>query len=479
MSHGVEFSSAILTFFDDIPLPFSYLTLPYLDDQPRSRHPYLIFYVNEVIAELTARYFNKAGLPHTQDSQKWNISWGQQFDPPEYARCRSWQKINHFAGAFLIGRKDEFHRRMSELASRTSSPVEFYPESYLLPSDSIQAATAWPSHRYWIIKEFANSKGEGIRIVDSAAVPLPDSDRVIQVYIERPFLVNNRKFDVRLYVLVSSIAPLRVYLHEFGLVKFATHEYGNDIGDLCSHLTNVSVNRDSDAFSVEQQKQSLESLYQILGDRGIDRSIIKRQFERIVAVTIVGASSTIRRYHQNLVKHRHTAFELYGFDILIDETLHCWVLEVNVSPSMSGKDSELDRVQKSEITAEMYNIGRVIDCDPALENPCPFIERYDERWRQSVVECRGRTEPWNWDTPIFADMVMVRDFLEEKRATRRFRRVFPRRKTIDEYVNYFGAMGYCDRSFLTWIQMDDQQRLVALNRGRKIYETELQALSTL
>lgn len=507
--------SQIDSFFNDKPLPFSYMEFPYLDDSPKPRHPTHIFYVNQTISELTLRFFNRSGLPHVDIDKKdinstswqsWNISWGQQFDPPEYRLCTSWQKINHFAGSFLLGRKAELNQRMTELSLRTGQKsVDFYPLSFITPTELPQLVKKWKEVPYWIEKPSSSSRGEGITVVSSSTSDPPQNSFVVQRFIERPLLINGRhKFDVRLYALVTSVAPLRIYMHECGLARIATHEYCQskngeviDVSDLAAMLTNVSLNRNEEGFSVEEQKIPLEKLYEILRKQGINTDLIVNEFERIVSFTIISAASKIRKYHQAIVPHRQTSFELFGFDVLVDENLKCWLMEVNISPSMSGKDAEFDRIQKYQIMAEMYNIGRVIDCDPSSvkvksdqnvrfvinENDNGVrkaVELYDECWRDSIrsINVNENPEPWDWKNPIFADMVAVRDFVEEKQRLKKFRRVFPRRKNIEECTKYFEKLGYLDRSFFTWIKMNKEERFDALKRGEQIYLNTLKEIET-
>ena len=42
---------------------------------------------------------------------------------------------------------------------------------------------------------------------------------IVQSYIPNPLLINGYKFDFRLYVLVTSINPLRIYLYKDGMVR--------------------------------------------------------------------------------------------------------------------------------------------------------------------------------------------------------------------------------------------------------------------
>lgn len=66
-------------------------------------------------------------------------------------------------------------------------------------------------------------------------------------------LIDGRKFDLRLYVLVTSMEPLRVYLFEEGLVRLSTKRYTlKNLRSRYTHLTNYSINKKSGSFKVHE-----------------------------------------------------------------------------------------------------------------------------------------------------------------------------------------------------------------------------------
>lgn len=61
---------------------------------------------------------------------------------------------------------------------------------------------------------------------------------VISRYIDKPLLVGGKKFDLRIYVLVTSYKPLKVWLSSSGFARFCNRKYTDNTSDLATHLTN-------------------------------------------------------------------------------------------------------------------------------------------------------------------------------------------------------------------------------------------------
>lgn len=84
---------------------------------------------------------------------------------------------------------------------------------------------------------------------------------VVQEYIQKPLLIDNKKFDLRLYVLISSIDPYICYINDEGLARFCTEDYQKptmlNLSNVYMHLTNYSLNKESPKF-IHQTTDILE-----------------------------------------------------------------------------------------------------------------------------------------------------------------------------------------------------------------------------
>ena len=74
----------------------------------------------------------------------------------------------------------------------------------------------------WICKPAASAQGKGIFITNDIN-EIPDRvQSVVCEYVAKPLLIDGYKFDLRIYVALTSINPLRLYIYEDGLARFAT-----------------------------------------------------------------------------------------------------------------------------------------------------------------------------------------------------------------------------------------------------------------
>mmetsp|Transcript_12305 Transcript_12305/g.26966 ORF Transcript_12305/g.26966 Transcript_12305/m.26966 type:complete len:303 (+) Transcript_12305:1451-2359(+) len=108
----------------------------------------------------------------------------------------------------------------------------------------------------WIIKPAAASQGKGIQ-VSRQLVEILQALRgmylrgVCQKYLERPQLIYGYKFDIRLWVLVTSLNPLQIYIWRQPLLRFASQKYDDTVTDTnkAVHLTNSAVAKKTSGFN--------------------------------------------------------------------------------------------------------------------------------------------------------------------------------------------------------------------------------------
>lgn len=103
----------------------------------------------------------------------------------------------------------------------------------------------------YILKPVASSCGRGIKVIGKKTKIARKDGYLASKYVAKPHLINGYKYDLRVYVLVTSYDPLRVYVYNDGLVRFATEKYTlnpNDLKKRFIHLTNFSVNKRSENF---------------------------------------------------------------------------------------------------------------------------------------------------------------------------------------------------------------------------------------
>ena len=176
---------------------------------------------------------------------------------------------------------------------------------------------------------------------------------MVQRYIENPLLVGGKKFDLRIYVLVTSYMPLQIYLYRSGFGRFSGSRYNTNaknLGDNYVHLTNAAVQKTAPGYDAGQGcKWPLRNLkLYLIGKFGI--AATDRLFKEIEELVIYSLLSV-----QKVMIHDKHCFELYGYDILIDDALKPWLVEVNASPSLTA-DTPQDYELKFGLLDDVYTL---------------------------------------------------------------------------------------------------------------------------
>ncbi len=123
------------------------------------------------------------------------------------------------------------------------------PQTYLLPEDYKKLVFDRESDKkvpLYILKPNALSCGKGITVLGPQDQIPKKGGFLVSKYLANPHLIDGLKYDLRIYVLVTSYEPLKVYLFKEGLTRFATEKYSTNLSSLKKryvHLTNYSVNK--------------------------------------------------------------------------------------------------------------------------------------------------------------------------------------------------------------------------------------------
>ena len=137
----------------------------------------------------------------------------------------------------------------------------FLSESFTLPREREDLREKMLSEpgSLWIVKPPGKNNGSGIYVINHPdEIPKTSGDEtvLVQRYITNPYLIRRCKFDLRIYVLLTGLDPLKIYIYEEGLVRFAVNDFSLDpqqIKDNRIHVTNFDVNRKSDKFNFNNE----------------------------------------------------------------------------------------------------------------------------------------------------------------------------------------------------------------------------------
>ncbi|XP_071083984.1 probable tubulin polyglutamylase TTLL9 [Haliotis cracherodii] len=358
---------------------------------------------NTILDVLRAR----PGWQEVTGDAEWDIYWCDVWwmrETFDHAYLDEHVRINHFRNHYELTRKNLMVKNLKRLRrhiERESGKLEaqkcdFFPTTYELPSEYHIFVDEFRRNpgSIWIMKPIAKSQGKGIflfkRLKDitdwkkgTEYQPISDANKdgpetyVVQRYIENPYLIGGRKFDIRVYVLVTSYNPLRVWLYRDGFARFSNTRFSlESIENNYVHLTNVAIQKTAPDYDPEKGcKWSTQQLRQYLTARH-KREDVEKMLNQMQEVFILSLQST----QKIMINDKH-CFELYGYDILLDAKLKPWLLEINASPSLTASSKE-DYDLKFGMLNDVIN---VLDMENRLTGKEKRIGGFDFIWDDGPV----------------------------------------------------------------------------------------------
>ncbi|XP_074148878.1 putative tubulin polyglutamylase TTLL9 isoform X2 [Sminthopsis crassicaudata] len=239
----------------------------------------------------------RPGWVEVKDEGEWDFYWcdvswlRENFD---HTYMDEHVRISHFRNHYELTRKNymvknlkRFRKQLErEMGKLEAAKCDFFPKTFELPSDYhlfVEEFRKTPGIT-WIMKPVARSQGKGIFLFrklkdimdwrkdvgrsDDQKDDIPVENYVAQRYIENPYLIGGRKFDLRVYVLVMSGCKWMIQRFR----QYLTSKHG---------------------------PEAVEALFQ-----DMDNIFIK----------------SLQSVQKVIISDKH-CFELYGYDILIDQNL--------------------------------------------------------------------------------------------------------------------------------------------------------------
>jgi hypothetical protein len=407
----------------------------------------------------------KAGFKKTKSKAKANVIW-KLYKYEEMLKLvpklKKHQKYNHFPKTYQLGRKDNLWRNYVKFNKNYPNEYNFLPMTYLIPGSINEFKTAYKNSNMWIVKPKNSARGSGVRILKNLS-DLP-KECIVSKYLDNPHLINNKKYDLRIYVLVTSYLPLKIYLYREGLVRFASEEYNKqDKDNIYIHLTNYAVNKkninymknnNDDLFGSKWSLSAYRKYFQMNGLEKEYDEIFERTRDIIVKTIITVAEENIAVI-KSISKFPSNLYEVYGFDIFIDNKYRPWLLEVNVSPSLNC-DSELDlRIKTQLLTDVMNTIGIPCTID---DNGGKAAEKVDKEEKGRLLQTRlkickeyDNKNPklkFTYDEMNKYYQEVIVQFQDEKARRGNFEHLFPMDNNILSYCKYI-KVPY-DENIILW-----------------------------
>ena len=284
------------------------------------------------------------------ESKKLNL-----FDYVPFTICLSISKNN------FMTQLDNFKQFCSELPDYTpKSDIKYVEKFSILGSkrtgetQTINIPKTYNTGKnMWIIKPINLNRGRCIQVMNDTdaiveylqkiqemkKIESENNDNfkcehiILQKYLEKPLLYQERKFDIRIWIMLIAGQENFVYIFKQGHLKATCAKFDINSSSHFIHLTNYSVQKHNVDFSKIEigNEISYEEFQNELDKNNSGKNFFKDIYPKIVYIIrlAVGAGKS-NINHLN----RTNCFEIFGCDFILDQKYKPYLLEINLNPGL-------------------------------------------------------------------------------------------------------------------------------------------------
>ncbi len=317
-------------------------TIIYFLQKPNNKPKYYTYYKsdNYIITELLKKTLNKHKLKKTQNINNCDLYLPNTYTFVENELTNLNTKSNNFIFAIdgcdkLAGKNNIWNLLENHYNRKITSQI--MPETWILDNDKhIKLFKQnFIKNKIYILKKNIQRKN-GILLTNDykQIIQNINSDYiVVQNYIKNTLLINNRKLNIRIYLLIiRKNNKIYSYLYQNGKCIYTNKDYKYSL-DMEENITSLNLNTDI----YNTHPLTLFELKDYLNQKNINYDLIFNKIHNNIKLLHNAYKNKIGT--SNKFKN-NTCFQLFGLDYIITSDLNILLLEINKGPIMSYINSK-------------------------------------------------------------------------------------------------------------------------------------------
>jgi len=292
-------------------------------------------------------------------SSDWDIMWAHDYPfkkiRDKMLKMKKGQRINKFPGSGYITNK----------VNLATSGLKNVPPAFSIPKEKdklLQYAKEFPDKLF--VQKSNNHRG--IQIQGLSMLDLESEGSFVQEYIDKPMLVDGHKFDIGIYTTLTSVDPVRIYVHHSdALLRFCPEKYHPfDASNKDKYVVHDDYLPSWKIPSFSKYMTSMgfsftDTLNAYVRSIGKDPDQMwKDMYDTITEVYLKHEDLFIKAISH--YPHKEAFFEMVRFDFVLDEDLNVYLMEANMSPNLSSAHFPANRLLYEQVVHSLLRLVGVV-----------------------------------------------------------------------------------------------------------------------